>query len=422
MKRKLLSFALVLAMVLAIFPVSAFATYDNGDFRYEIALRDTPEESFVVIAHLNDPNRTSVEIPKTIDGITVREIDICAFQDTKIQSIDIPETIVSIGEQAFRGCRDLKEVNFEGDSIELGERCFENCTSLESIWVPACGIVPKGAFRACSNLTAAVIDEGSYIIDQGAFECCDSLKYIYIPTSMDVIYTAYTFRNVTDLVVAGIPGYKELSAGQALAEKMGFTFQAVDYPAGENAVFPDVDGGHYYSLPVLWAATNGITMGMTDGTFRPQGSCTRAEMITFIWRFCGSPEPDPYKLHTFTDVAQNRYYYNAVQWGYQTGIIKGMSDSEFQPDATVTRAMAVTMLHRLDGGPAASGENSFTDVSQNSYYDGIQWAQGAGVAWGYGDGTFRPDEACTRGMIVTFLHRNVYAYYRSMDPDGEFIA
>lgn len=422
MKRKLLSFALVLAMVLAIFPVSAFATYDNGDFRYEIALRDTPEESFVVIAHLNDPNRTSVEIPKTIDGITVREIDICAFQNTKIQSIDIPETIVSIGEQAFRGCRDLKEVNFEGDSIELGERCFESCTSLESIWVPACGIVPKGAFRACSNLTAAVIDEGSYIIDQGAFECCDSLKYIYIPTSMDVIYTAYTFRNVTDLVVAGIPGYKELSAGQALAEKMGFTFQAVDYPAGENAVFPDVDGGHYYSLPVLWAATNGITMGMTDGTFRPQGSCTRAEMITFIWRFCGSPEPDPYKLHTFTDVAQNRYYYNAVQWGYQTGIIKGMSDSEFQPDTTVTRAMAVTMLHRLDGGPAASGENSFTDVSQNSYYDGIQWAQGAGVAWGYGDGTFRPDEACTRGMIVTFLHRNVYAYYRSMDPDGEFIA
>lgn len=419
MKRKLLSFALVLAMVLAIFPVSAFAAESNGEFTYEV-VKDHGAPHVVITQY--EGTDTKVIVPDTLAGYPVVSIDDRSFYNTKIQSVTIPESVTYIGRQAFMFCEDLTEVNFEGYTVRLDEEVFSYCTSLESIWVPCTGVLTGAIFLGCKNLSEVTIAEGNNAIENCTFLYCENLKYMYIPTSMDVIYTADNFTGVTDLVVAGIPGYKELSAGQALAEKMGFTFQAVDYPAGENAVFSDVDGGHYYSLPVLWAATNGITMGMTDGTFRPQGSCTRAEMITFIWRFCGSPEPDPYKLHTFTDVAQNRYYYNAVQWGYQTGIIKGMSDSEFQPDATVTRAMAVTMLHRLDGGPAASGKNSFTDVSQNSYYDGIQWAQGAGVAWGYGDGTFRPDEACTRGMIVTFLHRNVYAYYRSMDPDGEFIA
>lgn len=419
MKRKLLSFALVLAMVLAIFPVSAFAAESNGEFTYEV-VKDHGAPHVVITQY--EGTNTKVIVPDTLDGYPVVSIDDRAFYNTKIQSVTIPESVTYIGRQAFMFCENLTEVNFEGYTVRLDEEAFSYCTSLESIWVPCTGVLTGAIFLGCKNLSEVTIAEGNYAIENCTFLDCENLKYMYIPTSMDVIYTADNFNGVTDLVVAGIPGYKELSAAQELAEKMGFTFQAVDYPAGENAVFPDVDGGHYYSLPVLWAATNGITMGMPDGTFRPQGSCTRAEMITFIWRFCGSPEPDPYKLHTFTDVAQNRYYYDAVQWGYQTGIIKGMSDSEFQPDTTVTRAMAVTMLHRMDGGPAASGKTSFTDVSQNSYYDGIQWAQGAGVAWGYGDGTFRPGETCTRGMIVTFLHRNLYAYYRSMDPDGEFIA
>lgn len=423
MKRKLLSLLLVLAMVLAIFPVTAFATYDNGDFRYEIAWRDTPEESYIWITRLNDPSRTSVEIPETIDGITVRGIDIGTFMDSKIQSIDIPATIETIGEQAFAYCSDLTEVNFEGDYVELGERCFENCTSLEYIWVPVCGVVPAGAFSRCRNLTEVVIDEGNYAIAPNAFSACDSLQYLYIPTSMDVIYTD-GFQGLTDVVIQGIPGYKELSVGQTFAEKMGFTFESMEYPTGENAVFPDVSDQHYYSLPVLWAATNGITNGMPDGSFAPGGSCTRGQMITFIWRFFGSPEPDYDNLHDFTDVASDRFYYEAVQWGYQQGVIKGVTDSEFRPNETVTRAMAVTMLHRLDGEPAAAATgSSFTDAKVGSYYyQALLWGDETGVVRGYGDGTFRPGDPCSRGMIVTFMYRNLYWFYRAQDPDGNFVA
>ena len=173
---------------------------------------------------------------------------------------------------------------------------------------------------------------------------------------------------------------------------------------------------------MLWAYTTGVTNGMDNGMFGPGSSCTRGQMITFIWRFCGAPEPDYDNLHDFADVEPGRSYYKAIQWGYQVGIIKGMSDSEFQPNATVTRAMAVTMLHRLDGTPESSGTNYFTDLKQNSYYDAILWAQGAGIAWGYGDGTFRPDATCTRGMIVTFMYRNLYSFYRPQDPYGDFVA
>lgn len=421
MKRKLLSLLLVLAMVLAIFPVSAFATYDNGEFRYEIALRDTPEESFVVITRLNNPNQTSVVIPETIDGYTVREIDIGAFMESKIQSIDIPATIESIGEQAFSHCYDLAEVNFEGVYVELGERCFEDCTSLEYIDIPVVGVVPYGAFCRCTNLTEVFIDEGNYAIDVAAFSACTNLTHVYIPTSMEIIYTN-SFYLVNDVTIWGIPGYRHLSVGQEFAERMGFPFESVEYPEGEDAVFPDVNGQHYYSLPVLWAYTTGVTNGMDNGMFGPNSSCTRGQMITFIWRFCGAPEPDYDNLHDFTDVTPGRFYYKAIQWGYQVGIIKGMTDSEFQPDATVTRAMAVTMLHRLDGAPESSGTNYFTDLKQNSYYDAILWAQEAGVAHGYGDGTFRPGEACTRGMIVAFMYRNLYSFYRSQDPYGDFVA
>ena len=240
---------------------------------------------------------------------------------------------------------------------------------------------------------------------------------------MEVIYTD-DFQGLKNVVVEGIPGHKELSVGQTFAEKMGFSFEPEPYPEGEDAVFTDVEGQHYYSLPVLWAAYTGVTTGKTDTEFLPNETCTRGEMITFIWRFFGSPEPDYNQPNPFTDVASNRFYYKAILWGYQQGIINGITNTEFRPNETVTRAMAVTMLHRLDGAPAAAATgSSFTDAKVGSYYyNALLWGDETGVVRGYEDGTFRPGDPCTRGMIVTFLYRNLNEFYRYEDPYGNFVA
>lgn len=417
MKRKLLSLLLVLAMVLAIFPVSALAADDV--FTYRVDMYGDTASAVITNYTGKEPD---VEIPETIKGYPVVSIADGAFEDNSvIQSVYIPENVEYIGRRAFKGCADLTTVEFGGYFVDLGDYAFANCTSLEYMWVPCTGVLPSGLFSGCHNLSAVRIAEGNIAIRDGAFTDCDGLEYLYIPASMEIIYTD-DFEEMENVTVEGIPGFRSNSVAQDFAEKMGFAFDSAEYPTGDEAVFPDVEGQHYYSLPVLWAAYTGVTNGKTDGNFGPGDTCNRGQMITFIWRFFGSPEPDYDNLHNFTDVAENSYCYDAVQWGYQQGIIKGVTDSEFRPKADVTRAMAVTMLHRLDGTPESSGTNNFTDVKKNAYYDAILWAQEVGIAQGYGDGTFRPSDTCTRGMIVTFMYRNLNEFYRYEDPYGDFVA
>ncbi len=419
MKRKLLSLLLVLAMVLAIFPVSAFASdaKTEGGYTYVI------EDGYAVITQYTGSDAT-VNIPETLGGYPVVVIDDGAFCNNQtIKTVNIPDTIERIGMGAFMHCENLAEVNFTGYFAELDEEAFAYCTSLTAFEVPYTGVLRDGLFEGCKNLVAVLINEGNYAIENGAFSGCESLQYMYIPTSMEVIYTD-DFKSIKDVVVAGVSGYKELSVGQTFAESMGYTFKSEDYPKDDEAVFTDVDGQQYYSLPVLWAATTGVTTGKTETEFMPNVTCNRAEMITFIWRFCGKPEPDYTKANPFTDVAEGEYYYDAVLWGYQVGIIKGITDTEFWPYEKVNRAMAVTMLQRLDGEPKATKtDTTFTDVTVGDYYyDALLWADEACIAKGMTETEFQPETACSRGMIVTFLYRNLYEFYRYNDPCGNFVA
>lgn len=414
MKRKLLSLLLVLAMVLAIFPVSAFAAdaKTEGGYTYVI------EDGYAMITHYTGSDAT-VDIPETLGGYPVAVIDDGAFcYNQKIKTVNIPETVEHIGMDAFLYCENLAEVNFSGYFAELDEEAFAYCTSLTEILVPYTGVLRYGLFEGCKNLVAVVISAGNYAIENGAFSGCENLQYMYIPTSMEVIHTD-DFKSIKNVVVEGIPGYKELSVGQTFAQSMGYQFQSVDYPEGDDAVFTDVDGQQYYSLPVLWAATTGVTTGKTETEFMPDVTCNRAEMITFIWRFYGKPDPDYTKENPFTDVAKDEYYYDAVLWGYQMGIIKGMTDTEFCPYEELNRAMAVTMLHRLDGEPKATKtDTAFTDVTVDYYYDALLWADEACIAKGMTETEFQPKTACSRGMIVTFLYRNLSEFYRYNEPNG----
>ena len=168
--------------------------------------------------------------------------------------------------------------------------------------------------------------------------------------------------------------------------------------------FNDVTVRDYFYDAVKWAVDRGITSGTSRYTFSPDASCTRAQVVTFLWRAAGCPQPVS-KVNPFTDVRADDYFYTAVLWAVENGITNGTSAKTFSPDATVTRAQVVTFLWRANGQPAA-GNSGFADVSADKYYaTAVAWAVFQRITTGTGFGVFSPDAACTRAQIVTFLYR-----------------
>lgn len=173
----------------------------------------------------------------------------------------------------------------------------------------------------------------------------------------------------------------------------------------QTGVFVDVATGSYYEDAVDWAVENGITQGTDDTHFSPDGICTRAQAVTFLWRAAGSPKPET-RAMPFTDVPAGSYYYDAVLWAVENGITEGTSDTTFSPNMTCSRAQIVTFLWRSEKSPAAGTANPFADVKSTAYYAGaVLWAVKEDITKGTTNTTFSPDADCTRAQIVTFLWR-----------------
>ena len=199
-----------------------------------------------------------------------------------------------------------------------------------------------------------------------------------------------------------------------LAEKNGkYTFTM---PAGKvtvkgsfveedpEQIFADVPVDAYYYEAVKWAVEKDITGGIGNGLFAPKLNCTRAQIVTFLWRAAGSPEPK--SANSFADVSADSYYAKAVAWAVENGITGGTGNGKFSPNATCTREQAVAFLYRASSSPAVSGGSAFSDVAASAYYaDAVAWAEQNGVTGGIGNGKFGTGSACTRAQIVTFLYR-----------------
>ena len=171
--------------------------------------------------------------------------------------------------------------------------------------------------------------------------------------------------------------------------------------------FSDLAPSDFCYDAVMWAVGRDITGGIGNYTFGPNLPCTRAQAVTFLWRAAGSPEPET-RAMPFTDVPVGSYYYNAVLWAIENGITKGTSDTMFSPDATCSRAQIVTFLWRAGGSPVASGNSAFTDVASDAYYAAaVIWAEKNDITGGIGGGLFGSNNDCTRGQIVTFIYRSV---------------
>lgn len=187
----------------------------------------------------------------------------------------------------------------------------------------------------------------------------------------------------------------------------GVTVSASFVRSGEQTELPftDVDSGAYYYDAVRWAVEQGVASGVTGTAFAPGRGCTRAQLVTFLWRANGSPEPSE-KENPFTDVSPDSYYYKAVLWAVEQGITSGVTKTAFAPDRVCTRAQAAVLLWQAEGSPAASGTHDFRDVAEGAYYaDAVAWAVESGVTQGTTSTTFEPGTTCTRAQIMTFLHR-----------------
>ena len=197
--------------------------------------------------------------------------------------------------------------------------------------------------------------------------------------------TSYTFKNVT----------------------ANHTIEAVfaKVEAKPTNPFVDVAEGTYYYDPVLWAVANGITSGVNATHFDPNGTCTRAHAVTFLWRAAGQPEPKTTQM-PFKDVKAGSYYEKAVLWAVENKITNGTSTTTFSPDENCTRAQIVTLLWRSEGEPYASDSNNpFTDIASDYYMDAVFWAVKEGITNGTTPTTFSPNDRCTRAQIVTFIYR-----------------
>ena len=173
----------------------------------------------------------------------------------------------------------------------------------------------------------------------------------------------------------------------------------------KNMPFRDLPLDAYYYGPVTWAYDNGITFGVGDEKFDPDASCKRQDVVTYLWRLNGSPEPETTRC-PFVDVKSGSYYYDAVLWGYENGVIMGTDETHFSPERNIKRCEFVALLYRNFGSPACDISNPFVDVKESKYYyDAVLWAYQVGITRGTDATHFDPEAECTRAHVVTFLYR-----------------
>ena len=297
----------------------------------------------------------------------------------------------------FKNCDSLTDISFHTAST-IGQSMYQGCDGLTSLTIPQ-GVreIGANAFSGCLNLSYVTVPETVTAIGDQAFAACGRLKAVAFRGDAPV-FTGNVFA--ADNLVCYYP------AGNATwtAEVMGQYGGSVTWIPYEILPFMDVPVNAFYFDPVAWAVENGITAGATADSFNPNGQCQRGQIVTFLWRAAGCPIVEA--ENPFTDVKETDFYYDAVLWAVKEGITSGTSADTFSPFKTCSRAEVVTFLWRAGGKPQAQGENPFADVTEADFYhDAVLWAAATGITAGVDATHFAPLPICNRAQVVTFLYR-----------------
>lgn len=429
---------------------------------YAGSIKSVTIESGVTVlcanAFKNCTKLTSVLLPTGIESIPEGAFSGCS----SLQSITLPAGLKSIGKAAFSGCVKLTKIDLPDSVTSIGSEAFKGCTMLEEIVIPKkVTSIGKDAFSGCSALSEVVFGgtkeqwsgigytfdstnvhvhykltslSGHYKTEKTAPTCTEKGYTTYFCSCGNTSKADYVdalghdteLKNVKKATCTegGYSGDKICKVCKETVEKgkntspLGHDYKngkctrcGAEAPAVQENPFVDVkDGKAFYYNPVFWAYNHKpqIANGIDKTHFVPNGNCTRAQIVTFLWRAKGEPKPASFK-NAFKDISEDAYYYNAVIWAIEKGITNGVDDTHFAPDKTCTRAEAVTFLWRAEGRPdAASASCAFKDVSKEAfYYYAMLWAVGKEITNGVDATHFAPAAVCSRGHIVTFLYRDM---------------
>ena len=355
----------------------------------------TVGDSETLTATVNPKNATDKTVTWSSDNENAATVD----ANGKVTAVGEGEAIITAtandGSGVTASCKvtvTAKPVPVTAIALADAKVSVGSTVQLTPKFTPA-GTTQTGLTWESSDETKATVDENGLVkgIAEGEVTITATSKENQsIKASCKVTVT----KKDSTIVIPGEDGGAGVIAGGAIISGIG----------GDDLPFTDVSFRNYYYNAVKWAVDKGITSGTSRYTFSPDVACTRAQVVTFLWRAAGSPAPMLNK-NPFTDVHTSDYYYDAVLWAVQNGITNGTSAKTFSPDATVTRAQVVTFLWRANGQPTA-GNSGFVDVCSNAYYaKAVDWAFANGITTGMDYGAFGPDTACTRAQIVTFLYR-----------------
>ena len=404
---------------------------------------------------------TSVTISDGVTSIAYAMFSGC----TGLAAVTIPDSVTNIGDYAFSGCTALTSVTISDSVTSIGDYTFSGCTALTSVTIPdGVTFLDDYAFSGCTALTSVTIASTVTSIGDYAFCDCSELRTVTLPKSLaEIGLDAFQRCSKLKTVILKKPVCLVRESGGTIevihednedsaedlylsAESLGVPSSTVIYgkhdAARENAnkiylhdyekavyfscrhaenyakvygyrffptnAFRDVEEDSYYEIPVAWAVGMGITNGTGGGKFSPNKTCTREQVVTFLWRAKGCEEPTSTN-NPFKDVPADAYYTKAVLWAVENGITNGNSKTKFGVGDPCTRGQVVTFLWRAEGEPEpSSAANPFKDVSETDYfYKAVLWAVEKGITKGTSKTKFSPAKTCTRGEVVTFLYRDV---------------
>ena len=328
-------------------------------------------------------------------------------------------------------------IDAPGGTLELSHETAYELETVTVTAIPDRGYQVTGLSCVYSQVTKIEENVWSFVMPRFKEEVHVSFAPVVYPTSVTVELemggTAYldmegaTIGTTVKLTCLPDEGYRVARITGAELTDNGdntYTFLMEDAPVElsvlflrENNPFLDVNETQYYHDPVIWAAENGITTGASADTFAPFAECNRVQVVTFLWRYAGSPEPSTTE-HPFTDVPAGSWYEKPVLWALENGITNGISASEFGSNLTCNRAQVVTFLWRMMKQPAPGlTEHPFTDVDKGIWYEKpVLWALEKGITTGASATTFNPNGQCQRAQVVTFLYRADQVAEPAPDP------
>lgn len=408
------------------------------DFTLPSGLKSIGDSAFNGCAAL-----TKVDMPDSVTYLGAGAYQNC----TGLTSVTLSEKLSEMNNSVFAGCTGLTTVTLPDLVNNIGNYLFQGCSKLASVYTgDYIQFVGSSNFDGCSDSLTVYGYPGSYMevycetydinfaarsdapasgagienitsstgVNPETGEVCTVITITLSDGRTQKFYLGNEVNSIED--ITSRPGFDPdgkpctvvtITMTNGDVERF-YVYDGKDGEDGETVVTPaftDVPANAYYADAVAWAVANGITTGTDENTFSPNASCTRAQVVTFLWRAMGSPEPR--SAGTFNDVDASSYYAKAVRWALENGITSGTSATTFDPNAVCTRAQVVTFLMRaLDG--RSYGSAGFADVAASSYYaDAVAWAVANGITDGTSATTFSPDTQCNRAQIVTFLYRAV---------------